>query len=396
MTNTLAYHFDQIIDRRASDSIKWNAYPADVIPMWVADMDFISPEPVIEALKARVEHGFFGYPVGLSGHPEQLAGLRESIVNWLATRHHWRVRPETIVFVPGVVTGFNLACKAFASPQEAVLIQTPVYGPILHVSKEVGIQASAMELTRAADGSYAVDYDRFAASLTPETRLFLLCNPHNPVGKVFSPDELRCMAELCLRHKALIISDEIHGDLVYSETRHTPIAALNPEIAQSTITLMAPSKTFNLAGLQCSFAIIENEALRKRYLEARSGLVPWVNLFGLAAGEAAYRAGGPWLDETLAYLEGNRDALASFVQTRLPGVRMSPVQGTYLAWLDFRQAGLPENVYQFFLEKARVALIDGATFGPGGEGFARLNFACPRPLLMEALERMESALASTR
>jgi cystathionine beta-lyase len=396
MTNTLAYNFDQIIDRRASDSVKWNAYAADVIPMWIADMDFVSPEPVIQALKARAEHGFFGYPVGLAGHPEHLAELRSAIIAWLATRHRWRVEPEAIVFIPGVVTGFNLACKAFAGPQDAVLVQPPVYTPILTVAQEVGIQGRVAELTCAPDGSYTVDYDSLAAGLSPETRLFLLCNPHNPVGKVFQPDELARMAELCLRHKALIISDEIHGDLVYSETRHTPIAALDPEIAQSTITLMAPSKTFNLAGLQCSFAVIQNEALRKRYVEARGGLVPWVNLFGLTAGEAAYRAGGPWLDQIMPYLQDNRDTLAAFVQSYLPGVHMAPVQGTYMAWLDFRQVGLPGNVYHFFLEKARVALMDGKRFGAGGEGFARLNFACPRPLLLEALERMRDALMAVR
>jgi len=390
--DTKIYDFDQIIDRRASDRVKWNAYADDVIPMWIADMDFISPEPVIEALKERAEHGFFGYPVGLADHPEHLTGLRGGIIDWLATRHSWQVEPEAIVFVPGVVPGFNLACKAFVRPEEAVMVQTPVYTPILTVSQEAGIRGRSMELTCAKDGSYQVDYDRFEAELSPETRIFLLCNPHNPVGKVFQPDELKRMAEICLAHKMVIVSDEIHGDLVFDETRHTPIAALNAEIAQSTITLMAPSKTFNLAGLQCSFAIIQNEALRKRYLAARGHLVPWVNLFGLTAGEAAYRHGGAWLDQVMTYLQGNRDILASFVETQMPGVRMAPLQGTYLAWLDFRQTRLHGNLYRFFLEKARVALMDGERFGPGGEGFVRLNLACPRKLLLEALERMHEAM----
>jgi cystathionine beta-lyase len=247
-------------------------------------------------------------------------------------------------------------------------------------------------LTRNTDGSYSVDWDAFEASITPETRLFILCNPHNPVGKVFQPEELAHLAEICLRHNVTIVADEVHCDLIYPESRHTPIATLDNEVAQNTITLMSPSKTYNLAGLQVSFAIIPNRELRKRYMFAGRSLIPWVNIFGLLAGQVAYQEGEEWLQEVLLYLKANRDYLLDFARQHLPGVYIGYPQGTYLAWLDCRQANLPIKPYQFFLEKARVALNDGEKFGPGGERFVRLNFACPRPLLQQGLERMREAL----
>ena len=386
------YDFDQIIDRRNSDSLKWNYYDEDVIPMWVADMDFVSPQPVIDALKEQVEHGVFGYPQGTIELPSELPGFRRLIIERLARLYNWEVRPQDIIFLPGVVKGFNLACHALASPDQAVLVQTPVYHPILDAAKTTGIQGREMELTRLQDGCYGVGWDAFEASLSPQTRLFLLCNPHNPVGKVFHKDELTHMAEICLRHGVVICSDEIHSDLVFSEHQHTPIASLDPEIADHTITLIAPSKTYNIAGLQCSFAVIQNEELRKRFLDARKGLVPWVNMMGMKAGEIAYRHGQEWLEQVMDYLQANRDFLYAYVRKEIPELVMGLPEGTYLAWLDCRQAGIQGNPQKFFLEKGRVAFNDGADFGPGGEGFVRLNFACSRVTLKEGLDRVIKAL----
>jgi cystathionine beta-lyase len=389
----MQYNFDQQHQRRGTDSSKWHAYDEDVLPMWVADMDFVSPEPMLDALHKRVAHGIFGYPMGLRNYSNEIPAFSKVIIERLEHLYNWQIQPEDIVLLPGVVTGFNLACHAFAGPQESVLVQTPVYPPILNAAHTTGIQHQEMQLTRQGDGAYEVDRDIFKDSIQPNTRLFILCNPHNPVGRVFNPDELATMAEVCLQHNVIICSDEIHCDLVFDGYQHTPIASLNPEIAQNTITLMAPSKTFNIPGLQCSFAIIQNKELRKQYIKSKKGLVPWVNLMGMIAGEAAYRDGDDWLKQLMNYLQDNRDYLDNYVQEHLPGIEMALPEGTYLAWLDCRQALIEGNPHKFFLERARVAMNDGEAFGKGGEGFVRLNFGCPRAMLVEALERMKTALA---
>lgn len=376
---------DRIIDRRGSDSEKWRRYGPDVLPLWVADMDFRSPEPVIRALRERVDHGIFGY----GREPD---GLRELLVARLQRLYGWQVSPDALVFIPGVVIGLNLCCRAFARPGEGVLVQTPVYPPILHAWSNAGLERREMELTRLEDGTYAVDCEAFERAAQEGTRLFILCNPHNPVGRAFRPDELERMAEICLRHDILICSDEIHCDLVFNGVRHTPIASLSPEVARRTITLMAPSKTFNIAGLCCAFAIIPDPVLREAFRRAARGIVGEPNVLAFTATEAAYREGQPWLDEVLRYLEANRDYLLREVPARLPGVRMACPEATFLAWLDCREAAIPGNPYEFFLRQARVALNDGTTFGRGGEGFVRLNFGCPRALLEEALQRMQRAL----
>jgi cystathionine beta-lyase len=322
--------------------------------------------------------------------------LREVIVERLERLYGWRVSPDALVFPTGVVVGYDQACHALLGPDDALLIQTPVYPPFLSAAKWAGAQSQEMELTRGPDGYYTVDLDRFAAAITDRTRAFLLCNPHNPVGRVFTPAELTAMAELCLRHDMTIISDEIHGDLIYRGYRHTPIASLAPEIEARTITVMAPSKTYNIPGLGCAVAIIPNKELRQRYQAAHKGLVGHVNNLGYVAALAAYRDGQPWLDACLRYLEANRDFVYRYVAEKLPPLAVSPMEGTYLAWLDCRQAGLPDGMApgKFFLEKAKVALNEGATFGRGGAGFVRLNFGCPRAILAEALERMRAALAA--
>jgi cystathionine beta-lyase len=251
-----------------------------------------------------------------------------------------------------------------------------------------------VELIRTDDGSYRIDWDAFESAITEQTRLFILCNPHNPVGRVFKDDELARMSEICLQNDVIMCSDEIHCDLIFSGYHHTPIATLDPEFAQNTITLMAASKTFNLAGLQCSFTVIQNPDLREQYEHAGKGLVSWVNLMGLIAMEAAYLYGQTWLDELLVYLEANRDYAYEYVNHQLPGVSMLKPEGTYLAWLDCRDAGIAGSPHEFFLEEARVAMNDGGTFGCGGEGFVRLNFGCPRSMLTEALNRINGALES--
>jgi len=390
--DTTIYDFDQIIDRRNSDSDKWNSYDEDVLPMWVADMDFISPKPVLDVLQARVEHGVFGYPNENTSFEKDLPNIRAIIIEHLAKTYGWQIETKDILLIPGVVTGFRQACLAFAQSDEAVLIQTPVYHPILNVAKTTGIQSQEMEMTLQANGTYIVDWDIFDNSFNAQTRLFILCNPHNPIGKVYTQAELERLAQTCLQNNVIICSDEIHCDLVYQEHQHVPIATIDPEIAQNTITLIAPSKTYNLAGIHCSIAIIQNPEIRRNFRYASKGLVPAVNLFGLAATQAAYQFGGPWLNQMLAYLRSNRDFLVNTIKHKLPGIRMAPPEGTYLGWLDCRAAGIEGNPQNFFLEKARVAFNDGETFGRGGEGFVRLNFGCPRPILEEGLERMIKAL----
>jgi cysteine-S-conjugate beta-lyase len=353
--------------------------------MWVADMDFISPQPVIQSLQKRVAHGIFGYP---GDNPE----LRHVFVERMATLYGWQVEPDDLIFLPGVVTGFNLAGHTLRGPGAGMLVQTPVYFPFLSAPENAGLRRQVMELTREEDGSYSIDFAAFEQQISDGARMFLLCNPHNPVGRVFQRAELERMAEICLRYGVTICSDEIHCDLIFNGHRHIPIAAIDPQIAQNTITLMAPSKTFNLAGIQCSVAVIQNPELREKYQKAKQGLVGWVNIMGQEAALAAYQEGHEWLAQLLVYLQANRDYLYDYVNTQLPGISMAKPEGTYLAWLDCRQSGIEGNLQKYFLEHAKVALNDGPPFGQGGEGFVRLNFGCPRPMLVEALERMTTAV----
>ncbi len=388
------YDFDQLHDRRATNSAKWRKYPADVLPMWVADMDFVSPEPVIAALQAFTARGVLGYPP-VDDTGSDSPSLREVVVARLGRLYGWQVSPEALVFVPGVVTGFNLAAHTFAAPGGELVLQTPIYTPMLQTAGHAGLRRKDALLATDSSGRYTMDWDLFEGAFNENTRLFLLCNPHNPVGRVFTRDELERMADVCLRHGVPICADEVHAELIYPGHNHLPIASLAPEIEQRTITLIAPSKTFNLAGVQCSVAIIPNPQLRKAYIQARRGLVTWVNAMGLIAAEAAYRDGDEWLSQLLAYLAGNRDYVVRAVAAQLPGVRLAAPEATYLAWLDCRATGIvPAG--PFFLERARVACNDGSEFGPGGEGFVRLNFGCPRAMLAEALDRMSTALKAGR
>jgi len=383
----MPYDFDRIIERRNTESNKWHKYPPDVLPLWVADMDFASPEPVIRALRERVEHGVFGYGVE---QPEFHQVMRDRFLK----RFGWTVEAEAMVLMNGVTPGFNTACRAFAGPGDGVLMMLPVYPPILRLPDNVGMSRDGASLVRGADGRYTIDLDAFERAITPRTRMFLLCNPHNPVGRVFTREELLRMAEICLRHDLIICADEVHGDLIYHGYRHVPIASLDPEIEARTVTLLAPSKTFNLAGLKSSLAVVPNRALREKFIAARADMVQAGNILGYTAMLAAYRDGQPWLDELLRYLESNRDFLVKYVRSNFPKIEMGVPEGTYLAWLDCRKAGVPgHDPFTFFLEAGRVAFNDGKTFGRGGEGFVRLNFGCPRALLEQGLERMTTALA---
>ncbi len=389
----MSNNFDQLINRHDTESIKWRAYPEDVLPLWVADMDFMSPEPVRRALRDAVDHGVFGYPRGLHGEGPELPEYADVIVTRLRERYAWSIEPQDILYLPGIVVGLNVMGNMFRAQGGSMVVQPPVYTPILTAPDTATLTRREAPLARQSDGTYAIAWDQFTAAFQADTRAFILCNPHNPVGRVYRRDELERMAEVCLARDVVICSDEIHSDLLYRGHPHIPIASLAPEIAQRTITFIAPSKTFNMPGLQASIAIIQNAELRQRFQAARQMLVHGINLLGLVAMRAAYSEGQAWLDELLIYLEDNRNFLYEFVKNELPGLNMAKPEGTYLAWIDCRDAQL-ENPYEFFLKEAKVALSDGAIFGTEGKGFVRLNFGCPLAMLEEALIRMKQALVN--
>ena len=380
----MKYDFDQVIGRRDTGSIKWQRYGNDVIPLWVADMDFVSPEPIVRALHERVDHRIFGYT---APGRELIRVIRERLERLYA----WRVEEKEIIFVPGVVTGLNFVFQLFAGPGDGVLVQPPVYSHFITDPVLRGRTLIDPPLVKKGD-TYEIDFDAFEKAITSRTRIYVLSNPHNPVGRVFRKDELERLADICIRHNILICADEIHCDLLYPGYRHIPIASLGSEVADRTITFMSPSKTFNLAGLSCSFAVIKNPILREAWMKGSQGLIPFVNIMGLTAALAGFKDGQGWFDQCLSYLRSNRDFLSDYLREKLPALRMTRMEGTYLAWLDCRQSGIPGNPFHFFLKKARVALNNGVECGRGGEGFVRLNFACPRKTLADALGRMKEAM----
>jgi cystathionine beta-lyase len=347
-------------------------------------MDFISAEPILEALRQRVDQGFFGYTCP----PE---ALRLLIREYLRRQYRWEIQDEELFFLPGLVCGLNLSFLSFTNPGEGVLVQPPVYH---HFVKDPVLHGRALvdpPLVPRGD-TYEIDFDAFEQSITDRTKIFILCNPHNPVGRVYTQQELQRLAGICLRHGLIICSDEIHCDLLYPPFRHIPIATLNPEVADRCITLMSLSKTYNLAGLGFAFAIIQNPELQRSWKNTSLGIVPHVTIMGHVAALAALKEGGEWLAQVLAYLRDSRDFLSQYMKQRLPDIHGTHIEATYLAWLDCRQVGTPGDPFDFFLREAKVALMDGKEFGRGGEGFVRLNFACPRKTLTEALNRMSDAL----
>ncbi|WP_248797806.1 MalY/PatB family protein [Pseudomonas sp. MWU13-2105] len=379
----MTFNFDTLIDRRNTGSTKWSRYPADVLPMWVADMDLPVASAITQALHQRLEHPQLGYSVAQDA-------LRQAIVADLRAKYAWRVLPQELIFLPGVEPGFNMALHAFVQPGQNVVVQTPNYRPLRLAAGNWNLPKVELEFERDARGDYITPFDALRNALQGGGAL-LLSNPHNPLGKVFPREELQQVADICLEQGALIISDEIHADLCFDGRRHVPIATLGPEIAKRTITLMSASKAYNIAGLKTAYAIVQDPALRERFNAARSGMVDSVNALGLEATFTAYTECGPWLKGLVEYLQANRDYLQHAVETRLPGVVLHPAQGTYLAWLDCSALGLADP-YQFFLEEAKVGLSAGIEFGDDAQQFVRLNFGCPRALLEEGISRMEQSL----
>ena len=372
--------FDQPVERRGSDSIKWGKYAdRDILPLWVADMDFAAPPPVIATLHERIEHGVFGY-----GAP--WPSLTESVLAHLEGDYGWRIEAEWLVWLPGLVSGLNIACRAVDGD---VLTATPIYPPFLSAPHFSGRQLSRSELVQN-DGHWQWDKLALKTALTATTRLFMLCHPHNPVGRCWSREELLDLAVFAEENDLIVCSDEIHCGLILdADKRHIPFASLSPAVAKRSITLMAPSKTYNIPGLGCSFAVISDPALRRRFEKAMQGIVPHVNILGLAASEAAYRDCADWHRELITYLAANRDQLAAAVNAE-KGVKMNRVEATYLAWIDVRGLALERPAAHF--EAHGLGLSDGADFG--APGFLRLNFGCTRATLDQALRRFSAACRS--
>ncbi|HEY8993166.1 MAG TPA: PatB family C-S lyase [Lacunisphaera sp.] len=382
----MTFDFDTVIDRAHSDSRKWRKYAGrDILPLWVADMDFAAPPAVIAALHRRVDHGVFGYA-------GPLPSLTEAVVTYCATHYGWKIESNWIVWIPGLVTGLNLAAAAFGEDGDAVLTATPIYPPFMSAPKNQVREPVMVPLVPRSDGRYEFDWPAMERAVTPRTKVFFLCNPHNPVGRVFTRAELELVAAFCARHNLVLISDDIHCDLILDDLPHIPVATLSAEAAARTVTLLAPSKTYNIAGLACSLAVIPDAKLRSQFVRAMAGIVPEMSPLGYAACEAAFRDSEPWRQALLAYLRGNRDFIAAFLKEHLPMIKMTPCEATYLAWLDVSALALKDPGY--FFEQHGVGLADGAQYGVPPGQFVRLNFGCPRRTLVEALRRMQRAVAA--
>jgi len=394
----MSYDFDRPVDRRGTGSIKWERMGAPgaaergVIPLWVADMDLPSAAPILEALRARLEKDAFGYT-------EYGEELREAARSWYRRRFGWEVASGDIFYSPGIVPALGFLIDILTEPGDGVIVQRPVYHPFANMIEGHGRRLVDNALVEE-DGRYRMDLDDLRAKAAdPRNKLVILCSPHNPVGRVWAEEELRAFGRICLDAGLVVLSDEIHHDILRRGVAHRPLEALFPEERPRIVTMTAPSKTFNIAGLQLSNVVIRDPEIQKRWKElvhGRLGLeLP--NAFAVAAARAAWESGEAWLEELKAYLDGNFAYLAGFLEKRLPRARLSPAEGTYLAWVDFRAWGFRRGeLAAFALEEARVCVNDGAIFGPQGEGFLRLNLACPRAALAEALERLAAALERRR
>jgi len=387
------FNFDQIIDRRGTYSLKWDFLQEkvgdeEIIPLWVADMDFLSPPSVIEALRKRAAHGIYGY----TGLPDS---YYQSIIFWMKKRFSWPIEKEWIIFTPGVIPALHLAVQAFTQPGDKVIIQPPVYRPFRLAVENNGRRLIQNTLVNQ-DGYYRMDLESLASQIDDQTRLLILCSPHNPVSRVWRAEELKELINLCFNRGIIIISDEIHADLIMPGFTHLPTSQTSSEAAEITVTCTAPNKTFNIAGLEMGNAIIPNHRLRARFQQAllKAGLF-LANTFGVVATEVAYREGEKWLTAVINYIHQNYLFLQEYFGHYLPEIKITPLEGTYLAWLDFRAFHLSDKELQEkLLRKAKVWLDEGPKFGQGGQGFQRLNLACPRGLLEEALERIVKAFRS--
>ncbi|QSX06420.1 pyridoxal phosphate-dependent aminotransferase [Sedimentibacter sp. zth1] len=383
----MKYNFDEIINRTNTASIKWDdveqltdGRPA--IPFWVADTDFKSPKEVIEALQKRVEHGIFGY----TGYTKTIV---PTIKKWINNRHEWTVEDEWITYTPGVVSAISYVIDEFTNEGDGILVQTPIYPPFIGVPKENGRKVLENELI-LVDGKYTIDFEDFEKK-AKEAKVFLLSNPHNPSGRVFTKDELIRLGEICLYNNVIIISDEIHSDIIYSGYKHTPIASLNKKLQNITITCYSASKSFSLAGLSTSVIVIPNKNIRDKFNAYLLKKHISVNIMGKVAIEAAYKYGDDYLNQLNEYIESNRDFMLKFMSKNTPKIKPLRGEGTYLVWLDCREMNLSDEKLRDFFTDAGVVLNQGMTFGNAGSGFMRFNIGCPTAILGEGLERIKKA-----
>ena len=384
----MKYDFDTIIPRRGTNSYKWDTPEEEnVLPMWVADMDFRTAPTIVEALQRRVAHGIFGY----TKVPET---YYDAVVRWFENRHRWRIDPRWIIYTSGVVPALSAIIKALTVPGDKVIVQTLAYNCFYSSIRNDGCELSANNLTYR-DGRYSIDFDDLEAKVAdPKAKILLLCNPHNPVGRVWTPEELRHIGDICLRNGVFVVADEIHCELTYEGYDYTPFASLSKRVQQKSVTCVSPSKAFNLAGLQIANIIAADDDVRRRIDRAINiNEVCDVNPFGVIATIASYNEGGEWLDALRKYLRRNYEYLCHFYEQRLPQYPVSPLEGTYLVWIDCRALGIGSDAMTLRLQEEQKLMINSGTmYGPGGEGFIRLNIACPRTLLVEGLERMARVL----
>ncbi len=387
----MIYNFDEIVRRDGTNSLKYDGRSgyfgvSDILPLWVADMDFKTPDFVMKAIRQRAEHEILGYSI-------KSEGFDKSVINWMQRRFEWTVKPEWISFTPGVVAAINFAVLGFSEPGDKIIIQPPVYFPFFTAVKDHNRQLVVNQL-KNIDGHYTMDLDHLESIIDDKTKLFILCNPHNPVGRVWKRKELEDLGNICVKHKLTVFSDEIHSDIILNGHEHIPFAKVSKEFDNITVTSMAPSKTFNIAGLSSSVAIISNYNLKKKFEHIPKSLhLTGGNIFGNVALEAAYREGEEWLLQMLAYLDKNFRFVKSFINENIKEIKVIDLEGTYLVWLDCTsikaRAG---NLNKFFVEKAKTGLSGGNDFGPGGDGFMRLNIGCPLSVLKEALQRIKNAV----
>jgi len=392
MDDKTVYDFDAVIERRGTAAVKWDLVDRlfnghDLLPLWVADMDFASPRPVIEALVRRAQHGVFGYTACMDSY-------YDAAIAWMRERHGWQLQKDWIVFCPGVVPALTMAVQAFTRPGGGVIIQQPVYYPFMRSIVANGRRIINNPL-RLSAGRYEMDFEDLARKARdPQATLLILCSPHNPVGRVWTRPELEQLGAICCENNITVVADEIHADLVLPGYRHTPFAALSDDFLQASITCTSPSKTFNLAGLHTAHTIIADQEKRQAFSNALvQSSLQWPSAFGTVAHEAAYRSGGPWLAQLLEYLQGNLQFLKACIAEHLPQVQVIEPEATYLVWLDCRKLSLEWlDLKELMQQQARVALDEGSIFGDEGRGFERINIACPRSILRECLERMAKAV----